>query len=92
MVCLNHFAKALELLDDYGHKQLDAKVLSKKQAVSPYIQDNQKVVEVMRQDFECRVLGIGKDGSVQSADTQISKGFGEEDFYPSREDKAVTLL
>ena len=33
-----------------------------------------------------------KDGSFESAVSQIGKGFGEEDFYPTLEEKAATLL
>lgn len=46
----------------------------------------------MRADFDSTVFGKEKDGSFQSAVAQISKGFGEEDFYPSLEEKAATLL
>lgn len=38
------------------------------------------------------MFGIEKDGSFESAITQISKGFGEKDFHPSIEEKAATLL
>lgn len=89
---LNQFAKGLELLDDYDHEKLDAKGLSKQQAVYPDIQEYQEVVEAMKQDFESGVFGKEKDGSFQSAVSQIGKGFGEEDFYPSLEEKAATLL
>lgn len=46
----------------------------------------------MRSDFESAVFGKEKDGSFESAIAQISKGFGEEDFYPTLEEKAATLL
>ncbi len=46
----------------------------------------------MRSDFESDVFGKEKDGSFESAIAQISKGFGEEDFYPTLEEKAATLL
>ena len=46
----------------------------------------------MRADFDSAIFGKEKDGSFQSAIAQISKGFGEEDFYPSIEEKAATLL
>jgi len=89
---LNQFAKGLELLDDYDHEKLDAKGLSKQQAVYPNIQEYQEVVEAMKKGFESKVFGKEKDGSFQSAVSQIGKGFGEEDFYPSLEEKAATLL
>lgn len=38
------------------------------------------------------VFGKEKDWNFESAIGQISKGFGEEDFYPTLEEKAATLL
>src|SRR5690554_5723530 len=46
----------------------------------------------MRSEFESGVFGKEKDGSFESAISQIGKGFGEEDFYPTLEEKAATLL
>ncbi|WP_268034191.1 RhuM family protein [Algoriphagus sp. PAP.12] len=89
---LNHFAKGLELLDDYDHENLDKKGLSKRKATYPELSDYQEVIKSMRSDFESGVFGKEKDGSFESAIAQISKGFGEEDFYPTLEEKAATLL
>lgn len=89
---LNHFAKGLELLDDYDHENLDKKGLSKRKANYPELSEYQKVIGSMRSDFESGVFAKEKDGSYESAVAQISKGFGEEDFYPTLEEKAATLL
>lgn len=89
---LNHFAKGLELLDDYDHENLDKKGLSKRKASYPDLAQYQEVIKSMRSDFESGVFGKEKDGSFESAVAQISKGFGEEDFYPTLEEKAATLL
>lgn len=89
---LEHFAKGLELLDDYDHEQLDDKGLTKRSANYPESADYEKIIETMRADFASAIFGKEKDGSFQSAIAQISKGFGEEDFYPSIEEKAATLL
>ncbi|WP_339708063.1 RhuM family protein [Algoriphagus aquimarinus] len=89
---LNHFAKGLELLDDYDHENLDKKGLSKGKATYPELTQYQEVIGSMRSDFESSVFGKEKDGSFESAVAQISKGFGEEDFYPTLEEKAATLL
>jgi prophage maintenance system killer protein len=89
---LNHFAKGLELLDDYDHENLDIKGLSKRKANYPDLAQYQEVIRSMRSDFESDVFGKEKDGSFESAIAQISKGFGEEDFYPTLEEKAATLL
>ncbi len=89
---LNQFAKGLELLDDYDHENLDTKGLTKRPANYPSLTDYQHVIASMRSDFESGVFGKEKDGSFESAISQIGKGFGEEDFYPTLEEKAATLL
>jgi prophage maintenance system killer protein len=89
---LHHFAKGLELLDDYDHENLDKKGLTKRKAKYPVLADYQSVIYSMRSEFESGVFGKEKDGSFESAISQIGKGFGEEDFYPTLEEKAATLL
>ena len=89
---LNHFAKGLELLDDYDHENLDKKGLTNKQAYYPSLLDYQMVISSLKSEFESGVFAKEKDGSFESAIAQISKGFGEEDFYPTLEQKAATLL
>ncbi|MFT4781550.1 MAG: death-on-curing family protein [Pseudohongiellaceae bacterium] len=46
----------------------------------------------MKLEFESDVCGLEKDKSFESAISQISKGFDQQDFYPSLEEKAATLL
>jgi len=89
---LSQFAKGLELLDDYDHEELDRKGISTRPAIYPELSDYQQIVEIMKADFDSDVFGKEKDGSFQSAVIQISKGFGDIDFYPSIEEKAATLL
>lgn len=89
---LNQFAIGLELLDDYDHERLDAKGTTKRAADYPEMGDYQQVIDAMKADFDSAVFGKEKDGSFQSAVAQIAKGFGDEDFYPSIEEKAATLL
>lgn len=89
---LNIFARGLELPDDYDHEQLDSKGLTKKPAIYPEITDYQSIIDSMREDFDSGVFGKEKNGGFQSAVNQISKGFGDKDFYPTLEEKATTLL
>jgi death-on-curing family protein len=89
---LDQFAKGLELLDDYDHENLDQKGQTTHQATYPKLHDYQNVIAAMRSDFESSVFGKEKDDSFQSSIAQISKGFGDIDFYPSIEEKAATLL
>nr|WP_236979651.1 type II toxin-antitoxin system death-on-curing family toxin [Membranihabitans maritimus] len=46
----------------------------------------------MKAEFDSGVFGKEKDKGFQSSINQISKGFGDEDFYPTLEEKAATLL
>jgi prophage maintenance system killer protein len=89
---LQHFAKGLQLLDDYDHEQLDKKGNSTQAANYPSLKEYRQVVERMKADFDSSVFGKEKDDSFPSSVAQISKGFGDEDFYPSLEEKAATLL
>lgn len=89
---LNQFAKGLELLDDYDHENLDSSGLTRREAVYPTQEDYQLLISQMRAEFSSDVFAIEKDHGFDSSIIQISKGFGEQDFYPSIEEKAVTLL
>lgn len=89
---LNHFARGLELLDDYDHENLDNNGLTKRSANYPSLDDYKNVIASMRLEFESRVFGKEKDKSFESAIAQISKGFGSNDFYSTIEEKAATLL
>ena len=86
---LKHFAKGLELLDVYDHEHLDDKGLTKRPANYPESADYERIISMMRADFDSVIFGKEKDGSFQSAIAQISKGFGEEDFYPSIEERPL---
>ena len=83
---LSIFSKGLQLLDDYDHEELDAKGLTKKQALYPTREDYQKLINQMVVDFDSQVFGKEKDQNFESSIAQIEKGFGENDFYPTLED------
>lgn len=86
------FSKGLKLLDDYDHEQLDANGLTKKEAIYPIRKDYQELINQMVVDFDSQVFGKEKDQNFQSSIAQIEKGFGENDFYPTLEEKATMLL
>ena len=92
LTLLDHFAKGLELLDDYDHEKLDPKGITIRQAEYPELSDYRNIIESMRRDFDSDIFGKEKDDSFHSSVAQISKGFGDIDFYPSIEEKAATLL
>ncbi|MCK5443691.1 MAG: virulence RhuM family protein [Maribacter sp.] len=89
---LTQFAKGLTLLDDYDHERLDSNGLSKGVTSYPTKTEYQRLINQMKEEFDSDVFGLEKDKSFDSAVSQISKGFGEQDFYPSLEEKAATLL
>ena len=89
---LSIFAKGLQLLDDYDHEELDSKGLTKKQAFYPTREDYQELINQMVVDFDSQVFGKEKDQNFESSIAQIEKGFGENDFYPTLEEKATMLL
>jgi len=89
---LNTFAKGLGLLDDYDHESLDKSGISKKKTIYPDLEEYYKMVETMRAEFDSDVFGKEKDKNFKSSVTQISKGMGDDDFYPTIEEKAAMLL
>ena len=89
---LDTYAIGLGLLDDYDHESLDKAGISKKETNYPELKDYYKMVEVMRAEFDSAVFGKEKDDNFQSSVTQISKGMGTQDFYPTIEEKAAMLL
>jgi len=86
------FAKGLSLLDDYDHEQLDSKGLTIREADYPSMADYQKLINQMLTEFDSDVFGKEKDKSFQSSIAQIGKGFEDNDFYPSLEEKGAMLL
>ena len=89
---LRQFSQGLELLDDYDHESLDTKGLTKKEAIFPSLEEYQVLVRQMSTEFDSDIFGREKDKNFQSSLAQITKGFGTEDFYPTIEEKAATLL
>lgn len=89
---LTQFAMGLTLLDDYDHERLDSKGLSKGKVKYPEKENYQQLINQMKSEFRSDVFGLEKDKGFESAISQITKGFGENDFYPSIEEKAGTLL
>ncbi len=89
---LNQFSIGLQLLDDYDHEALDAKGIHLKNANYPKQVEYMELVELMRAEFNSDVFGKEKDGGFDSAVNTIKQGFGEQDVYPTLEEKAAMLL
>ena len=89
---LHQFSVGLQLLDDYDHEALDEVGKHIKNAVYPAMAEYLNLVNQMRLEFNSDVFGREKDGGFDSAINQIMRGFGEQDVYPSIEEKAGMLL
>ena len=89
---LNQFSIGLQLLDDYDHEALDATGIHSKNASYPTMNEYMELVELMRAEFNSDVFGKEKDGGFDSAVNTIKQGFGEQDVYPTLEEKAAMLL
>ena len=88
---LSQFAKGLKLLDDYDHEKLDSTGLTRRETVYPTKEDYRLLITQMKAEFSSDVFAIEKDHGFDSSINQISKGFGEQDFYPTIEEKAAVL-
>jgi death-on-curing family protein len=89
---LHQFSLGLQLLDDYDHEALDEVGKHTKNAAYPSMAEYLNLVNQMRLEFNSDVFGREKDGGFDSAINQIMRGFGEQDVYPSIEEKAAMLL
>lgn len=89
---LDNFAKGLDLLDDFDHKTLDTKGKSQKESVVISESEFLKVIDKMKSEFASDVFANPKDGSFASSVNQIYQTFGENDCYPTLEEKAAMLL
>jgi prophage maintenance system killer protein len=89
---LHQFSVGLQLLDDYDHESLDENGKHTNKAEYPSMAEYMDIVEKMRAAFNSDVFGKEKDGGFDSAVNQIRQGFGEQEVYPSIEEKAAMLL
>jgi prophage maintenance system killer protein len=89
---LHQYSVGLQLLDDYDHESLDVSGVHIGAANYPSMSEYMELVKQMRAEFNSNVFGKEKDGGFDSAVNQISQGFGNQDAYPSLEEKAAMLL
>ncbi len=50
------------------------------------------MIDQLKVDFDSAVYGVEKDKGFDSAIAQIAQGFGDQDVYPTLEEKAAMLL
>lgn len=89
---LNLYAEGLRLLDDYDHETLDSKGVTKTPVTYPTYEDYMAIIEQMRAEVEPTIFGQERENGFKSAIAQIRQSIGQNDIYPSFEEKAATLL
>ena len=89
---LENFAKGLDLLDNFDHKTLDKKGLTKKDAVRISKEEFLQVIDNMKSKFASDVFANPKDNSFESSVNQIYQTFDGKELYPTLEEKAAMLL
>ena len=89
---MDNFAQGLDLLDDFDHKTLDTKGVTKKEAVVISKDEYLSVINKMKSEFASDVFANPKDDSFDSSINQIYQTFGRQDCYPTLEEKAAMLL
>lgn len=89
---LDNFAQGLDLLDDFDHKTLDTKGVTKKDAVIISKEEYLTVINKMKSEFSSDVFANPKDDSFNSSINQVYQTFGGNDCYPTLEEKAAMLL
>lgn len=89
---LGLYAKGLQLLDDYDHENLDSKGDSGASVIYPSYEDYIRLVAQMRAEFNSTIFGQERDDGFKSAIGQIRQSFGEQELYPTFEEKAAMLL
>ena len=89
---MDNFAQGLDLLDDFDHKTLDTKGITRKDAVIISKEEYLSVINKMKSEFASDVFANPKDDSFASSINQIYQTFGGQDCYPTLEEKAAMLL
>lgn len=88
---LSAYTHALDLLDDYDHQ-----CIAKPEGRAPiYVlgyDECRKVIDGMRFSSQSELFGVEKDESFKSSVAVIYQSFGEQELYPSLEEKAANLL
>lgn len=89
---LSNYAKGLQILDDYDHQNLDIKGLTTRKAKYPKRNEYQAIINQMKSDFDSNLFGLERNKGFESAINQIAQYVGENELYPSIEEKAAMLL
>ena len=88
---LTDYAYALDVLDSYDHDCVVLHGVTKSRAYILEYPEAIAIIELMRDGFG-GLFGVEKDQSFKGSLAAIYQSFGENDLYPSIEEKAAHLL
>lgn len=88
---IERYSAALELLDDYDHQTLKRPDGQAATYVLSY-EECRSVIESMRFGNESDLFGKEKDDSFKGSIGNIYQTFGDQNLYPTVEEKAANLL
>ena len=85
------FANSFETLENYDHDKLAEKGTKKSIAPEITVSEFMTEIEKLRGKFG-GLFGIPRDNGFESAVRQIYQSFGDQELYPTVQEKAATLL
>ena len=88
---IERFGSALDLLDDYDHQTMKRPEGSLATYVLTY-EECRKVIDSMKFSGQSELFGSEKDDSFKGSIGNIYQSFGEQEIYPTLEEKAANLL
>ena len=88
---LQRYADGLTLLDDYDHQRI-SKPQGQPCAWRLEYDEARAFVDAMRFVEDSDLFGVERDESFRSSLATIYQGFGDQEFYPSVQEKAANLL
>lgn len=88
---INDYSKALNLLDDYDHKNIQK---PKGTTTNKEITYNEciKIINELRKNNDSEVFALERDKGLESIINTIYQSFDRKDVYPTIEEKAANFL
>ncbi len=89
---INEYTKALDLLDDYDHQNLEKPKGNETTYILTY-EDARKIIDSMKFNLKSTIFGVEKEeGKLEGILAAVYQDVFGQEVYPSLEDKAAHLL
>ena len=88
---INSYSKALNLLDDYDHKQIKKRSLSKSNNKITY-KECMNLINTLKFNENSSLFALERDKGLESIINDIYQTFDSKELYESIEEKAANLL